>query len=81
MHRTTVAAATAVLLAAGGHAAAAPPVPSAPADGAVSATPRPVFAWTPGTSAVPVARYEVFAEIGGAPVLVADAPAISAKTS
>ena len=75
MHRTTVAAATAVLLAAGGHAAAAPPVPSAPADGAVSATPRPVFAWTPGTSAVPVARYEVFAEIGGAPVLVADAPA------
>ena len=77
MHRrtTTAAAATVVLLAAAASAVAAPPVPQAPADGAVSPTLRPVFAWTPGTSGVAIDRYEVYAEVGGAPLRVADAPA------
>ena len=76
MHRrTTTAAATALLLAAAVPAVAAPPVPQSPADGAVSPTLRPVFAWTPGTSGVAIDRYEVYAEVGGAPLRVADAPA------
>ncbi len=79
MHRRTAAAATAVsatavLLAAAATAVAAPPVPQSPADGAVSPTQRPVFAWAPGTSGVAIDHYEVYAEVGGAPLRVADAP-------
>ena len=75
MHRrTTTAAATALLLAAAVPAVAAPPVPQSPADGAVSPTLRPVFAWTPGTSGVAIDRYELYAEVGGAPLQVAVAP-------
>jgi hypothetical protein len=70
----TAASALAVLLAAAG-AAAAPPVPQSPADGAVSPVLRPAFAWTPGTSGVAIDRYEVYAEVGGVPLRVADAPA------
>ncbi|HMO00726.1 MAG TPA: hypothetical protein PKD59_15035 [Miltoncostaeaceae bacterium] len=81
MHRRTAAAATvpvtavlAALLPAVAPAAAAPPVPLAPADGAVSPTLRPVFTWAPGSSGAPTDHYEVFAEVGGAPLRVADAP-------
>src|SRR4051794_17728720 len=75
MHRrATLTAATAVLLAAAAPALAAPPLPTAPADGAVSPTLRPVFAWSPGTSAVPVDHYEVYAEVAGGPLQVASAP-------
>lgn len=77
MHRraTLTAATTAVLLAAAAPALAAPPLPTGPADGAVSSTLRPVFAWSPGTSGVPVDHYEVYAEVGGASLQVASAPA------
>ncbi|MGE0027577.1 MAG: hypothetical protein AB7O78_18970 [Thermoleophilia bacterium] len=85
MHRSnTAAAATAVSAAAAWAAAlvlaatpasAAPPVPQSPADGAVSPSLRPVFAWAPGTSGVAIDHYEVFAEVGGAALRVADAPA------
>ena len=76
MHRrATLTAATAVLLAAAAPALAAPPLPTGPADGTVSSTLRPVFAWSPGTSGVPVDHYEVYAEVGGAPLQVASAPA------
>lgn len=85
MHRSTAAAAatavsaaaawaTALVLAAT-PAAAAPPMPQSPADGAVSPTLRPVFAWAPGTSGVAIDHYEVYAEVAGAPMRVADAPA------
>ena len=75
MHARRSAAALALLLAAAAPAAAVPPVPQAPADGAVSPTLRPVFAWTPGTSGVAIDRYEVYAEVAGTPLRVAEAPA------
>ena len=56
-------------------AVAAPPLPQLPADGAVVPTLRPAFTWTAGTSGMPVDHYEVYAEVAGAAVRVADAPA------
>ena len=64
-----------VLLGCAAPAVAAPPLPQLPADGAVVPTLRPAFAWTAGTSGTPVDHYEVYAEVGGSTVRVAEAPA------
>lgn len=73
--RACVAIGTAAALALCGQAASAPALPQSPAPDALVETVRPTFTWTPGTSGVPVARYEVFMETGGDPLKLAEAPA------
>ena len=73
--RRHLPAALAALLGLAAPALGAAPLPQLPADEAVVATPRPTFAWTEGSSGVPIARYEVFVEVGGTAVHVADTPA------
>lgn len=52
-----------------------PALPQLPADGAVVGTLRPTFAWSAGSSGVPISRYEVWAELPGGAAKVAEAPA------
>lgn len=70
-----VPVAAAAALAAAGPALGDAALPQLPADGAVVGTLRPTFAWSAGSSGVPIARYEVFVETPGGAVKVAEAPA------
>jgi predicted phage tail protein len=73
--RTLVLPAAAAFFGLACPALAEPALPQLPADGAVVGTLRPTFAWTPGSSGVPIARYEVFVETPVGALKVADAAA------
>lgn len=77
VHRTALSGLPIVVaaLALSGPALAEPALPRLPADGAVVGTLRPTFGWSPGSSGIPIARYEVLVETPTGIVKVADAPA------